>query len=67
MKKKIEIDGMSCNHCVMRVESALKENGINNAEVKVGTVTADFGGMSDAEIKDTIESLGFDVTSISVL
>ncbi len=65
MKKKIEVGGMSCGHCVMRIENALKENGINGAEVKVGEVVADFGGMSDADIKEIIESLGFDVISVS--
>lgn len=65
MTKKIEIDGMSCKHCVARVENALKENKINNADVKIGSVTADFGGLAETEIKDIIETLGFDVVSIS--
>lgn len=67
MKKKIEISGMSCKHCVARVENALKENGINGANVEIGTVTAEFGSLSDAEIKDMIESLGFDVVGISAV
>ncbi len=65
MKKKIEISGMSCKHCVARVENALKENGISGAEVGIGEVKADFGGLDNAAIKDMIESLGFDVVSIS--
>lgn len=67
MKKKIKIDGMSCKHCVARVENALKENGIVGAEVEIGTAIAEFGNFTEADIKDMIESLGFDVLEISAV
>lgn len=67
MKKNIEIGGMSCKHCVARVENALKENKIDDAVVEIGKVTADFGILDDETVKDIIESLGFDVISISAV
>ena len=40
---KIQIKGMTCNHCKMRVEKALKQAGCGKVKVELetGTATAD--------------------------
>ena len=64
MSKKIIIDGMTCNHCVKNVKENLEVlDGITKVEVKVGEAEIE-GSISDEQIKDTIEDLGFDVISI---
>ena len=64
MSKKIIIDGMTCNHCVKNVKENLEAlDGITKVEVKVGEANVD-GSISDEQIKDTIEDLGFDILSI---
>ena len=64
MKKLIQIDGMSCSHCAMRVEKALNAiDGIFasvNLEEKTATLTLE-KEVSDALIKETVEDAGFTV------
>lgn len=52
MKKTIKIAGMTCMHCQMRVEKALKSvNGVNN-------VTVDFkAGLATLEVEPQVEEL----------
>lgn len=68
MKKQINIEGMSCGHCVKHVEEALREvNG-------VAEVTVDLKGknaivtlgrdVADAELKNAVEEAGYDVVSV---
>ncbi len=65
MEKVITIEGMSCNHCRMKVENALKEiKGVTSVSVDLETKQATV--ISDKEIKDkvlvkTIEKLGYRV------
>lgn len=67
MKKTIFISGMHCEHCVSRVESALSE--FDGAKVKVNLkkgiaeLKSD-NEISDDAIKDKINALGFEVTSV---
>ncbi len=43
MKKiKINIDGMTCGHCVKRVTDALNSVGINDAQVEIGHAILSF-------------------------
>lgn len=68
MKKQINIEGMSCEHCVKHVTNALNEL------VSITSVTVDLKGnnavielindVNDSEIKDVIEDAGYDVVSI---
>lgn len=68
MKKKINIEGMSCEHCVKHVTNALNE--LEN----VTKVTVDLKGnnavvelsndVSEDEIKNVIVDAGYDVVSI---
>ncbi|MCC5908961.1 MAG: heavy-metal-associated domain-containing protein [Clostridiaceae bacterium] len=71
MKKKINIEGMSCGHCVGHVEKALK--GL--AEVK--NVVVDLQGknavveltedLSQEKLTEVIDDAGYDVVSIENL
>ena len=47
---KIQIKGMTCNHCKMRVEKALKQAGCGKVKVELetGTATADTLGGADS-------------------
>lgn len=71
MKVQIKIEGMSCQHCVKRVEEALKENfETNTVNVDLGNNQAmvDFiNEVSDQQIKDVIEDVGYDVKEIIAL
>ncbi|NLK72267.1 MAG: heavy-metal-associated domain-containing protein, partial [Clostridiales bacterium] len=41
MRKVISIEGMTCGHCAMHVEEALKElDGVKSAEVNLEAKTA---------------------------
>ncbi|MFD2613412.1 copper ion binding protein [Paenibacillus gansuensis] len=61
---KLQVQGMSCGHCVQSVEKAVKELG---AEAKVdlagGSVTVDYdeNGITVEAIKEAIEEQGYDV------
>lgn len=66
--KKINIDGMSCMHCVARVEKALKGiDGVQTVEVKLeencAVVNAD-PGISDEQFIAVIDDAGYDVQGI---
>ena len=62
--KKIFISGMHCEHCAARVEKALKALGESpKVDVKAGIVVVE-GKASDAELKNAVEDLGFDVVEI---
>lgn len=64
----IQIEGMTCDHCVHAVKSALEElEGISHADVsldeKSATVTYDPDWIGTEEIMDVIEEEGY-ITSI---
>lgn len=68
MEKRIYIEGMSCNHCSMRVEKALKNiDGVKNVKVdlagKVAIVESE-KNISDKAIKDIIDEAGYKVVNI---
>lgn len=63
----LDIDGMTCGHCVRSVDSALKElAGVTVEQVKVGQATVSFdpGTVSSTRIAQAIESEGYGVTAI---
>ena len=70
MQKKIEIEGMSCNHCVNHVKEALLEIGATAVEVSLenkvalAEVTKD---MEDEKIKLAVEDAGYDVIKIETI
>jgi len=68
MTKKIYIDGMSCSHCVKRVENSLKSlDGVGfvnvSLEEKVATVEVS-KDINDEEFIKAIDDAGYTVTKI---
>ncbi|PRR75902.1 CopZ family metallochaperone [Clostridium thermopalmarium] len=67
MKKRLNIDGMSCNHCVMHVKNALMEvEGVKNVEVNLDKKFAMVEGenLEDSKMISAVEDAGYDVLSI---
>lgn len=69
MEKKLLIEGMSCNHCVNHVKTALTED-IQGVEVKEVNLKGKYAlvdiaeGVLEADIKAIIEDLGFELKGI---
>lgn len=61
--KILKIDGMSCGHCVASVKNALENLKLEVVEVKIGSAKVNFDKqkISEAEIKNAIEDVGFEV------
>lgn len=66
MKKKIIIEGMSCEHCVQHVKDALEAiDGVNNVSVSLEENSAVVEtSVDDKILKDAIEEEGYDVIEI---
>lgn len=68
MRKQINIEGMSCGHCVKHVENALAEvNGVDKVEVSLQDKTAVVqlkSEVDDALLKEAVEEAGYQVTAI---
>lgn len=67
MQKILTIEGMTCRHCVARVESALK--AIPGVEAKVDLQAKTATVISEEDIandtlKKTVENAGYSVTKI---
>lgn len=68
MKKIINIEGMTCSHCVGRVNKALSGiDGINKVDVnldnKKAFITMD-KEVADKQLETEIENIGFKVVEI---
>ncbi|WP_054957737.1 cation transporter [Paenibacillus dakarensis] len=60
----LNVEGMSCNHCVNSVEGALKNAGMTGkVDLASNTVTVQYDENKDTveKIKETIEEQGYDV------
>lgn len=68
MKKKVYIDGMSCEHCVKRVEKALLAlPGVESVQVNLDGKSADITAgefPTDEAIKTAVTEAGYQVTGI---
>ena len=66
MKKIFNIDGMSCNHCVLSVEKALIKLKPNHLKVEIGSAEVEFdeNKITEQEIIDSIESEGYKVQNL---
>ncbi|MFU0799330.1 MAG: copper ion binding protein [Xylanivirga thermophila] len=68
MKKKIFIDGMSCQHCVNRVTVALNNmEGVSSAKVNLDGGFAEVEldkDISDDAFREIIDDAGYDVIKI---
>lgn len=69
MKRKIQIEGMSCGHCVAHVKEALEEiKDVESVEVSLEEKCATIvGDASEDDIKEAIDEAGYDVVSITQL
>ena len=67
-EKNVYIEGMSCNHCKMSVEKALKSiDGVENVAVNLDDKKASITltkSINNDEIKKVIENIGFEVKDI---
>ncbi len=71
MKKKVLIEGMTCNHCVKHVAEALNEiDGISNVSVKLeekyALLDADSNDLDEA-IKFAVNEAGYEVVGIETI
>lgn len=68
MKKKIYIEGMTCEHCVKRVKGTLSEvENVTSAEVNLseGYAIIEYQGViPDNLLTEIIDEAGYDVTKI---
>jgi len=65
---KLEIEGMSCNHCRMRVEKALKAvDGVEKVIVDLDNGTAEVSSTKEIEwnlLREVIEDAGYALKGI---
>lgn len=70
IEKSITIEGMTCPHCVARVEKSLKElDGVVEAKVDLASKTAKlkfWEDVDDALIRTAVDDAGYQVTEIFV-
>lgn len=68
MTKTMIIEGMSCSHCKMRVEKALKAHGeVLSAVIDLNAKSATIelsGDLSDDALKKIVDDAGYDVLEI---
>lgn len=59
---KVKVEGMSCNHCKMRVEKSLKSvEGIEDAVVNLEDKSVEIkGNVGIEKVKEVIEDTGYD-------
>ncbi|MDK2821437.1 MAG: copper chaperone [Clostridia bacterium] len=63
---KLNVEGMSCNHCKMTVEKELGQlSGVENVDVdlegKTVTVTYDKEKVTEDKLKEIIKNAGYEV------
>jgi len=65
---KLEIEGMSCNHCRMRIEKALKAvDGVEKVIVDLDNGTAEVSSTKEIEwnhLREIIEDAGYALKGI---
>jgi copper chaperone CopZ len=62
---KMTIEGMSCNHCVMRVKKALDQlPGVTESKVEIGSafIVYDPAKIDKSELSKAVENAGYKVT-----
>ena len=59
----IKIEGMSCNHCVMNVDKAVKAvAGVTSVDVNLASGTASIvGSFNLAEVEKAVEDVGYKI------
>ncbi|PKL05853.1 MAG: heavy metal transport/detoxification protein [Spirochaetae bacterium HGW-Spirochaetae-9] len=69
MRKLLTIEGMSCGHCTMHVQSALEEiPGVTKVDVdlikKSAMVEGDGDNFNDVALKRAVSEAGYRVTAV---
>lgn len=67
MRKLLKIEGMSCGHCVMHVQSALEDvPGVKSAQVDLleRSAMVDGEGLVDQALRAAVADAGYKVVSI---
>jgi len=68
MKKKLYIEGMSCQHCVMHVTNALKElECVESVEVNLEgkyAIAQLAKDLDEAVFKDALDDAGYDLVKV---
>ena len=67
MRKLLKIEGMSCGHCVMHVQSALEDvPGVKSAKVDLLERSAMVEGdnLNDQALRAAVSEAGYSVSSI---
>ncbi len=68
MKLQVSIQGMSCQHCVKRVDQALKENfDVSSVNVDLAQHVAIIDTLASLDyekIKEVIDDVGYEVLTI---
>ncbi|MFZ5353729.1 MAG: heavy-metal-associated domain-containing protein [Bacillota bacterium] len=67
MRKQINIEGISCGHCVKHVTDALHQIGMSKVQVNLEgkyAIADALNEIEDAKIKKAIEEAGYDVIGI---
>lgn len=71
MLKKLSIEGMSCNHCVKRVENGISElPGVKSVKVNLGSKSALVETEEEFNIQllfNAVDEAGYDLTKVEVL
>jgi copper chaperone CopZ len=68
MKTRLAIEGMSCSHCVTRIQAALSGiPGVTAVQVDLVAKSALVEGdaVDDARLQDAVEAVGYEVVAIS--
>ena len=60
-KLKLKIEGMACEKCVAKVEEALKNKGVSDLHVKIGSAscTYDESSVSEEQLVEAVVDAGF--------
>ncbi|MDP2813732.1 MAG: copper ion binding protein [Erysipelotrichaceae bacterium] len=70
MLKKLSIEGMSCNHCVKRVESGISElPGVKSVKVNLGSKSALVETEEEFDVQllfNAVDEAGYDLIKVEV-
>lgn len=61
--KEFQIDGMSCNHCVMAVKKELSKLELESLNVQIGLASVNFDDtkVKDEQVEKAIEEAGYKI------
>ncbi len=65
ISKKLNIEGMSCQHCIHSVRSELSRLGIKVKDVKIGSADIEYdeNKIKDSDLKNAVEKAGYKIVA----